>query len=104
MPQFMKYSIACSWGKFIAVPAAHAGTTIDCGCGAPVKVPSLSKLREFAGKNAYEAGMIDVINGMLGRGELPTGTHCAVSGEPTDAILELQVQAERFYRTNNDHA
>ena len=73
-----------------------------CRCGAQVKVPSLSKLRELAGQHAYEASTIDVIHGMLQRGELPAGGPCAVSGEPTEDVVELHVEAERIYRAGDN--
>ena len=82
----MKSSVECSCGQILAVRVAQAGTTMLCGCGAQVKVPSLSKLRERGGQNAYEASTIDVIHGMLRRGELPTGDRCAVSGDPTGDV------------------
>jgi hypothetical protein len=94
----MKSSVECSCGQILAVRVAQAGTTMLCGCGAQVKVPSLSKLRERGGQNAYEASTIDVIHGMLRRGELPIGDRCAVSGDPTADVVDLCVEAERTYR------
>src|SRR6516162_8066048 len=90
----MKFSVDCSCGQTLAVQVAQAGTTVLCSRGAQVKVPSLSKLRERAGQNAYEASTIDVIHGMLRRGELPTGDRCAVSGDPTGDVADLYVEAE----------
>jgi hypothetical protein len=93
----MEFSVECSCGRALAVQTTQAGTTIVCPCGAQVKVPSLSKLRELAGQNAYEVSTIDVIQGMLRRGELPTGGSCAVGGDPTEDVLDLYVEAERIY-------
>jgi hypothetical protein len=93
----MAFSLECSCGETLAVQAAQAGTTIACRCGAQVKVPSLSRLRELAGEQPYEASTIDVILGMLKRGELPAGGRCAISGEPTQDVFELHVEAERIY-------
>jgi hypothetical protein len=98
----MKFSVECSCGQSLAVQASQAGTTTTCGCGAQVKVPSLSKLRELSGQHAYETSTIDVIQGMLGRGELPEGNHCAVSGEATDDVVELYVEAERIYTAKDN--
>jgi hypothetical protein len=34
---------------------------------------------------------------MVGSGELPAGTRCAVSGVPTEDVIELYVEAERVF-------
>jgi len=96
------FSLECSCGQTLVVKATQAGTTMLCPCGAQVKVPSLSKLRERAGQPAYETGTIDVILGMLKRGELPAGDRCAVSGDATEDVVELQVEAERIYRAGDN--
>jgi len=98
----MGFSLECLCGHTLVVQATQAGTTVLCRCGAQVKVPSLSKLRELAGQHAYEAGTIDVIHGMLRRGELPAGGHRAVSGEPTEDVVDLYVEAERIYRAGDN--
>ncbi len=98
----VEFSVDCRCGQTLAVQAAQAGTSMSCACGAHVKVPSLSKLRERAGKPAYETSTIDVIHGMLSRGELPSGGRCVVSGQATDDIVELQVEAERIYRAGDN--
>jgi hypothetical protein len=93
----MGFSLECSCGRTLAIQAAQAGTTLLCACGAQIRVPSLSKLRDLAGQAAYESGTIDVIRGMLDRGELPAGDRCAISGEPTADVADLYVEAERMY-------
>lgn len=98
----MEFSVECSCGQILTVRVTQAGTTMLCRCGAQVKVPSLSKLRERAGQDAYEASTIDVIYGMLRRGELPTGDRCAVSGDPTEDVVDLYVEAERTYRARDN--
>ncbi|QDV38532.1 hypothetical protein [Tautonia plasticadhaerens] len=98
----MSFSLECSCGRSLAVQAAQAGTTLRCPCGAEVDVPSVGRLRELAGRLAYEAGTIDVIRGMLWRGELPAGDRCAISGESTDDVADLSVEAERIY-PGGDH-
>jgi hypothetical protein len=64
----------------------------------------LSKLRELSGKGAYEAGIIDTINRMVGSGELPWGDRCAVSGEPTSDAIDLYVEAERVFHGGSNTA
>jgi hypothetical protein len=92
----MAYLLKCSCGKEVPVQSSQAGLEIACECGQAIKVPSLSKLRELSGKGAYEAGIIDTINRLIGCGELPAGNRCAVSGEPTEDAIELFVEAERI--------
>ena len=100
----MKFTLECPCGRSLAVEGTQAGTSVPCGCGAPVRVPSFSKLREMAGQRPYETGIVDVIHGMLRRGELPAGDRCAVSGEPTDDLIELHVEAERIHPGGDDRA
>jgi hypothetical protein len=98
----MQYSVECPCAQTLAVQAAQAGAMIACRCGAQVKVPILSKPRECAGQNAYEASTIDVIHGMLRRGELPAGESCAVNGDATQDVLQLYVEAERTCRAGDN--
>jgi hypothetical protein len=93
----MEFSVECSCGRRLIVGSAEAGTTVACECGAPVAVPSLGKLRELAGRGAYEAGTVDTIIAMIKRGALPAGSACAVSGAATNDVIDLYVEAERIY-------
>ena len=93
----MEYHVACSCGASIPVTAAQAGAEVECPCGARVPVPRLSALRTQAGLGAYESGPIDTIRRMIAEGALPWGKVCAVSGRPTDDVIELHVQCERSY-------
>ena len=100
----MAILLNCSCGQAVPVEFSQAGGETACQCGQPIKIPSLSKLRELAGKGAYEAGVIDTINRMVGSGELPPGQVCAVSGEPTDDVIDLFVEAERVSQVGNSVA
>lgn len=84
------YVVTFSCGQCLSVGADRAGTSIACDCGASVRVPSLSKLREQTGAAPYESGPLDTIRRMVSSGELPEGT-CAVSGRPTSDVLGLTV-------------
>ncbi len=94
----MGYALNCSCGRSFDVQTGQAGSTLKCHCGADVRVPSVSKLRELAGKAAYEVGVIDRIGGMIDRGELPTGGVCAVSGKSTSDVMDICVHAEHFQK------
>lgn len=97
----MGYALECSCGRSFDVQGGQAGSTLKCQCGADVRVPSVSKLREMVGKAAYEVGVIDTINGMIDRGELPAGGVCAVSGKSTGDVLKIYVHAEKFQRAED---
>jgi len=100
----MDFSLECTCGRHLTVGSAEAGTTVSCECGALVAVPNLGKLRELAGQGAYEAGTVDTIVAMIRRGDLPWGDLCAVSGTPTDDVIDLYVEAERIYRARDRRA
>ena len=91
----------CPCGRSFDVQTGQAGSTLQCQCGADVRVPSVGKLREMAGKAAYEVGVIDQIGGMIDRGELPAGGVCAVSGKSTGDVMDLYVHAEKFQRAED---
>jgi len=93
----MSFTLDCTCGRPVTVNAGQAGTAVTCECGATIAVPSLGRLRELAGRERYEAGTIDTIHAMLRKGLLPAGDRCAVSGEYTQDVVELWVEAERFY-------
>ena len=94
----MQYTVICSCGNETLVTAAAAGGTITCPkCGGEISVPRLSQLREMAGKGAYETGTADTIRRQIEIGELPPGTLCVISGRPTTAIADIQVQCERTW-------
>ena len=98
----MDYSINCQCGARLPVKASQAGTSITCSCGVVVAVPGLSKLRELAGRDAYETGPVDVIRNMFRRSELPSGGRCAVSGIATQDVIHLYVEAERVYAGSDE--
>lgn len=93
----MGYSVDCACGRSLAVDASRCGSTVECPCEAAVIVPSLGKLRVSAGWGAYESGPVDVILGMIRRGELPAGDRCAISGRATCDVLDVHVEAERVH-------
>jgi hypothetical protein len=90
----MTYSVPCECGNSVEASATQAGTDIPCSCGRCVSVPLLSRLRQTAGQEAYEAGTIETINRMVRTGELPSGDTCAFSGLPTVDSYNPYVQCE----------
>ena len=100
----MAVPLRCTCGRDLSVELSQAGGEVACECGETIAVPSLSKLRELSGKGAYEAGIIDTINRMIGSGELPWGDRCAVSGEPTSDAIDLYVEAERVFQGGSNTA
>lgn len=86
-----EFSLKCQCGRAITVAGSQAGSTVMCGCGAEVKVPSLSRLRELSGKDRYESSICDTIRRLVQSGELPAGDTCAVSKKPTDDVIEIEI-------------
>ena len=93
-----QFSFACRCGRAITVSPSQAGSTVRCGCGEKVGVPSLSRLRELSGKEAYESGIGDAIQRMIQTGEVPEGDICAVSGKTTGDTIDLEILVPRAFR------
>jgi hypothetical protein len=93
-----EFLLDCPCGKAVTVVASKAGSTVTCECGAEVKVPSLGRLREMAGKDRYESGPGDTIRRMIRSGELPAGTTCAVSRKATGDFIELEILVPRYFK------
>ena len=91
----MSITLTCQCGTLVPVELPQAGSEFVCECGQLIRVPSLSKLRELSGKGAYEAGIIDTIQRMIGSAELPSGETCALCSEPTNDVMDLYVHAEQ---------
>jgi hypothetical protein len=54
-------------------------------------------LRELSGIAPYETSVLDTIQGMVERGELPEGEVCAFCGEPTIDTLGVHVVVPRVF-------
>jgi hypothetical protein len=87
----MQYLLDCPCGRKVPVQRSQAGENVTCECGSEFRVPSLSKLRELSGIAPYESSVLDTIQGMVERGELPAGDVCALSGTPTRDTLDVSV-------------
>jgi hypothetical protein len=103
-PPGAQFTLPCRCGLNVTVAASEAGSSVHCDCGAPINVPSLGRLREMLGKAPYESGPADMIRRMVQTGELPAGRTCAVSGKPTDDVLELEILVPRSFRIREDWA
>jgi len=98
------YSVECACGESNAVAQSQAGSTISCSCGQSLEVPRLSELRQSAGEQAYESGIMDVIQRKVASGELPSNDICLVSGLPTKDILWVNVECERKWFRGRDES
>jgi hypothetical protein len=96
-PPGVQFSLPCQCGLAVTVAAGEAGSTVQCDCGADVRVPSLGRLREMVGKAPYESGTADMIRRMVQTGELPAGRTCVVSRTPTDDVLEFRILVPRSF-------
>ena len=96
------FSLECPCGQVIGVTGAQAGSTVQCVCGAEVRVPSLGRLRELAGKDRYESGAGDAIRRMVRSGELPALGTCVLSKEPTNDVMEFEILVPRFFKSEQN--
>lgn len=97
MDQPQEYSVDCVCGKTLPVAKSDAGSAIQCRCGAVVRVPRLSLLRQAKGEDPLETGIRDRIARLVHEGRLPAGDCCAVSGFPTQDVMLFDVQCEKSY-------
>ena len=91
------YSVFCECGVTHPVSATQAGSTMTCGCGRSVDVPTLSSLRKSAGESAIPSDTIETIQAMIRGGELPSGDICPYSGRPANDTIFFHVQCERVW-------
>ncbi|MEM7315212.1 MAG: hypothetical protein AAF497_18880 [Planctomycetota bacterium] len=90
-----QYEVKCDCGYVKTVSPTAAGSTLDCICGAQLKVPQLSKLRLAAGESAIPRDTLGQIRFMYGNGDLPANSACPFSNRPVDSTIELLVHCER---------
>ncbi|WP_146118819.1 hypothetical protein [Blastopirellula marina] len=93
----MPYLIHCECGEPLEVTATQAGSTVTCRCGKVVDVPMMSVLRRSAGESAMPLNIVEQINGMVKRGELPTNDLCPISQRRPDLTVYLDVRCEQSY-------
>lgn len=93
----MTYAISCDCGQSLQVTALQAGTTVACPCGQTIDVPTMSTLRRQAGETAIPQNVVEKIQGMVSREELPSNKTCPVTGLPADTKVYLHAECERTY-------
>lgn len=93
----MTYKVSCGCGKQHLVTTSQAGGELNCSCGRPVSVPRLSELRISAGQTAHRMSVVEQINGMIKRGELPGQSLCTGCGRFCDQTVWLYIQCEKSW-------
>lgn len=93
----MEYTVHCECGKAHPVAAKQAGSEFRCDCGRCVVVPRLSQLRIAAGQSAVPLNAVEIVEGMLRNGELPSNTVCPLSGKDAEHTVMLHVQCEEIW-------
>jgi hypothetical protein len=88
----MDFSVSCRCGKAFPVTEGAAGSSLECPCGATVRVPSLNELRRQG--LAEQVNPILEIEYLVARGDLPGGHECCQCGRPTDEIAGTVAQCE----------
>jgi hypothetical protein len=89
----MPYSVTCECSKVHQVTTGDAGVTLNCSCGRPVEVPSLSVLRRDAGE--FTASPELIIESMLRNNELPENSLCVQCHTVTENVRYYDVVCER---------
>lgn len=87
------YRVTCGCGKTQDVTAGDAGSTIPCGCGRAVEVPSLGRLKASVGLPARSADL--EVKLLLNDGSLPVETQCAMCDLTTTHQVFVWVECER---------
>jgi hypothetical protein len=87
-------TLTCECGKEHLAKAADAGTLISCACGRSITVPTLSKLRLLAGKDAYVTNPAEAIRKMQYDGVSPAGDRCITCGAGTPVEYTCHAMCE----------
>lgn len=91
----MAFEVVCECGRRLTVGASNSGQEIPCSCGAMVKVPRLSELRQSVGQGAYSSGIVDEIRDKVRDGKLPVEYECVCCYRTTQANVHYSVECER---------
>lgn len=87
------YPVVCACGLTHQVTGGQAGSSIACGCGRNVEVPTLGTLKRSVGLSAVSADW--EIERRLKEGSLPLEDACVLCGAETRDTLRVGVQCER---------
>jgi len=93
--------LTCECGKSHIATAKNAGSQIQCGCGRSVAVPTLSKLRTQAGKDAYITNPAEAIRKQQNEGGSPAGDRCILCGStsPIGYTCDAVCESSRLLKT-----
>jgi hypothetical protein len=90
----LRTTLLCDCGNSNAVSAMEAGTLINCPCGKSITVPSLSKLRQLAGQDAFVTNPADAIRKIQRDGGNPAGDRCVLCGSDSPQFYECHALCE----------
>ncbi len=91
----MDFTINCQCGATLRDATADAGGIKRCRCGHENSVPSLSKLRQESGQQAYDVSTAEKLRYMFADGDLPPNNVCVQCGCETSDVLQCSVECER---------
>jgi hypothetical protein len=89
----VRYQVRCECGESKGVSASDAGSSVACGCGRTIDIPSLHKLRMAAGETGLSPAV--QIQSLLLQGRLPGTRECARCGRETDETCRVSVWCEQ---------
>src|SRR5690606_25066112 len=82
----------CDCGREIDVSPDLCGKTVECVCGQRVLVPELSNQLNSEQPRAFTPLIVEHLQAMYARGELPQEKECVRCGNPTHGIIRCIVE------------
>ncbi len=100
----LRVRLTCECSEPYVVRARDAGGSIQCGCGRPLAVPNLSRLRALAGHDAYVTNPVEAIAKAQRDGSDPAGERCLSCGSDSAVLYRCHAICESSYvkRSSND--
>lgn len=99
----LKVELLCECGRPTVARSKDAGSTIHCACGRSVSVPSLSRLRTLAGRDAFVTNPAEAIETAIRNGEKPAGDRCVMCGATDPSIYTCHATCETTCVKGGEH-
>jgi hypothetical protein len=102
----LQATLTCECGKSHIATEKNAGSQIPCGCGRLVAVPTLSKLRTQAGKDAYVTNPAEAIRKHQRESGSPAGDRCILCGStsPIHYTYDAVCESSRLKAASSDQS
>jgi hypothetical protein len=90
----LQVALGCGCGRSVFASTKDAGGVILCACGRAVVVPSLSRLRTLAGRDAFVTNPAEAIEKALRSGENPAGEACVMCAATNPIVFMCHATCE----------